>query len=105
MIIRKRNFPNIGSIRGKKLPGREPCWELSIYPPGGYGPLQGHEPASWVEVKVSQEEAERIERVAPHLLSGVAEPSAADRYRLGLPANGRTRKRKEAQRVASGSQP
>lgn len=103
MIIRKRNYPNIGSIRGKRLPGKEPRWELSIYPPGGYGPLQGHEPASWVEVVVTQEEAERIERVAPHLLSGVAKPSMADRYRYGLPASGRTRKPKDAQRVASGS--
>jgi len=103
MIIRKRNYPNIGSIRGKKLPGKEPRWELSIYPPGGYGPLQGHEPASWVEVEVSQEEAERIERVAPHLLSGVTEASASDRYRFGLPARKRAGKAKEASRAQSSS--
>lgn len=84
MIIKKRNYPNIGSIRGKKLPGKEPRWELSVYPPGGHGPLQGHEPASFVEVEVSQEEAERIERVAPHLLSGVMPPTAPERERLGL---------------------
>ena len=93
MIIKKRNYPNIGSIRGKKLRGKEPRWELTIHPPTP-GPLQGHEPASFVEVEVSQEEAERIERVAPHLLSGVAQPTVSDRYRLGLPASGRERKGK-----------
>lgn len=104
MIIKKRNYPNIGSIRGRKLPGKEPRWQLRVYPPGGYGPLQGHEPASHVEVTVSQDEAERIERAAPHLLSGVVQPSVSDKCRYGLPSE-RAGRTKGAQRGPSGSQP
>lgn len=69
MIIKAKNFPNIGHIRAKQLGGKEPRWELSIYPPTP-GPLQGHEPAHFVEVEVGPEEVERIDRVAPHLISG-----------------------------------
>ncbi len=83
MIINGTDFPNIGRIRAKKLPGTVPLWELTIHPPT-QGPLQGHEPASFVEVVVEQVEAERIERAAPHLMSGVLPQSEPDRARLGI---------------------
>lgn len=105
MIIKNRNFPNIGRIRNKQLPGKEPRWQLTIYPPGGHPPLMGHEPASFVELNVSQEEAERIERVAPHLLSSRVVRADTDDSPKGLPPKKRPGKAKGAQRVASGANP
>ena len=73
MIIKKRDFPNIGHIRAKHLRGgKEPRWQLSIYPPTP-GPLQGHEPAHCVEIEVDPEEVDRIDRCAPHLMPGWSE--------------------------------
>lgn len=67
MIINGINFPNIGNIRAKTLPNTED-WQLTIYPPTR-GPLMGHEPAVAVEVRASAKEVQRIDCVAPHLIS------------------------------------
>lgn len=77
MIINGTNYPSIGLIRAKpaKETGR---WTLSIYPPAHTGLLPvvlavGNEAvASWAEVEVDSAEVERITRVAPHLIPGMA---------------------------------
>jgi hypothetical protein len=70
MIINGRELPCIGFIRAKPVaPDR---WELSIYPPADTGPLDGTDGASHIEVMVDSASVERIARVAPHLMPGVA---------------------------------
>lgn len=71
MIIANLDFPSIGHIRCKPLPNGED-WLLAIYAPDG-GPIMGHGHATIVEVIVPEDELERIERVAPHLVPGVFE--------------------------------
>ncbi|MGX7952830.1 hypothetical protein ACWPM1_09720 [Tsuneonella sp. HG249] len=66
MIINGTDYPSIGHMRAKALPDGE--WQLEIYPPT-QGPLMGHEPATMAEVTVSAAELERIDRVAPHLVT------------------------------------
>jgi hypothetical protein len=76
MIIKGKNFPNIGHIRCKALPNSE--WLLEIYAPEG-GPIDGHGGATQVDVVVSADELDRIERAAPHLVPGKLE---RDRRRM-----------------------
>lgn len=74
MIINGTNYPCIGLIRAKPAmaTGR---WTLSIYPPAHTGLLAINDEAgvgSWAEVEVDSAEVDRIARVAPHLIPGVA---------------------------------
>lgn len=96
----KVDVPSIGHIRAKHLPA-DGHWELSIWPPQYSGAFA--DGSTLVEIEVSQEEAERIERVAPHLLSGVTQPSVSDRYRLGLPMKKRAGPAKGASHAQSGT--
>ncbi|MFK4002957.1 hypothetical protein [Qipengyuania sp. NPDC077563] len=67
MNINGNIYENIGIIRAK--PMGELRWQLSLYPPGGFGVLQpGGDSLYCIEVEVSHEEVQRIARVAPHLL-------------------------------------
>lgn len=69
MNIKGISFPCIGHIFAKPLPDSDD-WLLEIHPPTP-GPLMGHEPAWAVELTVSTSEAERVDRLAPHLVTGV----------------------------------
>ena len=69
-------FATIGHIRAKQLTGdRAGSWELEIWPPQYSGAFANR--STMAELEVSREEAERIERVAPHLM--LASPTETQR--------------------------
>jgi hypothetical protein len=70
MNINGTTYPSIGFIRAKPLAAQR--WLLSIYPPADTGPLAGTDGASHAEIVVDSASVERIARVAPHLIPGVA---------------------------------
>lgn len=89
MRINGHELPCIGFIRAKPNAAQPGRWTLSIYPPADTGPLDGTDGASWIEVEVDSAEVERIARVAPHLIPGVAYHHKPEL--LGLKLRGRSK--------------